>query len=935
MILRALLFACLILVSPWPGHAAVADDAGVAAALFQRQVGPLLKRKCAGCHGDGKTLEGELDLRTRATMLRGGASEQAAVVPGKPDESPLYVAIAWQDEDLRMPPKERNRLTAAEVKLVRDWIADGAPWPAAEPAGTADAPDWGAEDGVSVATTAGLSPDWTNRRYKADDIWAYRPIRRPAVPNKGLNPRRINNPIDAFILRKLQQQDIAAAASADRRTLIRRATIDLTGLPPTPEEVEEFVRDESPGAYAALLSRLLGGRHYGEQQARHWLDVVRYADTSGFSNDYERPNAWRYRDYVVRSFNHDKPYDRFVTEQLAGDELEPGNSPEMLVAVGLHADGTMGTHRHERGGGDAATVSRRRDATAWGVTFLATGTALRQVPRSQIRPRCRRGTITASRPFSPRSNSPTATAPFVPAVTKTSPASLRTRGRTARILKEANDVLAGLQRKAPEGHAVAAPRARRQERQRTARKAAAAPRTERARLEPRQDQPQTGRPNPPAPAEAATSRWPLSVYNGPPSERFYVSNAGPITRMPAKQTATRARFEEIHVLRWAGRSQSPDGKGDSPGVLGILADGDFGVHRAAARTRRPGSRFPKRPPGGGWLWPDGLPVRQQPADGAGHGEPHLAMQHFGRGLAPSANNFGKMGGKPSHPELLDWLATWFVDHGWSIKKLHRLIMTSAAYRRASGGPSEAKPELLAGFPPRRLAAEEIRDAMLAVSGELNPEMGGPGVYPQINWEVARQPRHIMGSVAPAYQPSPRPGDRNRRTLYAFRFRTLADPMLEVFNRPASEVSCERRDETTVTPQVFALFNGQFAHDRALALADRLQKQAEALPRQVELAFQLAYGRAPSGEERQLCLAHVAKMTTHHRRHEPVKVELPQTVNRQMVEELTGEEFEWEEPLDLMAEYQPDLQPWDVEPETRGLAELCLVLLNSNEFVYVR
>src|SRR5206468_8634670 len=227
------------------------------------------------------------------------------------------------------------------------------------------------------------------------------------------------------------------------------------------------------------------------------------------------------------------------------------------------------------------------------------------------------------------------------------------------------------------------------------------------------------------------------------------------------------------------------------------------------------------------------------------------QQHFGRGLVATPNNFGKMGARPTHPELLDWLATWFMDNGWSLKKLHELIVTSAAYQQASERPDidqlrerDSKNDLLAYFPPRRLAAEEIRDAMLSVSGELNTEMGGPGVFPELNWEVALQPRQIMGSMAPAYVPSRTRAERNRRTIYAFRIRTLSDPMLEVLNRPGSETSCERRDETTVTPQVFALFNSEFAATRALAMAGRLLNDHSSVAERIDAAFRAVYGRRP-------------------------------------------------------------------------------------------
>ena len=301
-----------------------------------------------------------------------------------------------------------------------------------------------------------------------------------------------------------------------------------------------------------------------------------------------------------------------------------------------------------------------------------------------------------------------------------------------------------------------------------------------------------------------------------------------------------------------------------------------------------------------------------------------------------------MGARPTHPELLDWLAAGFVEHDWSIKRLHRLIMTSATYRRGSRHPTTAPlrradpdNELLATFPPRRLTAEEIRDSMLAVSGELDLTMGGPGIRPEINTEVALMPRHIMGSVAPAYQPSRTPAERNRRTIYAFRIRSLENPMLEVFNKPGPDLSCETRSATTITPQVFALMNGRSAHARALALANRVARTVRAdVDVRIRAAFRLAYGRDPSESERTSARRHVAKMRDHHRRHEPVERRLPTSVEREMVEEMTGLSYHWNERLDIYEDYVGDLSPRDVSAETRALAELCLVLLNSNEFVYV-
>jgi len=318
------------------------------------------------------------------------------------------------------------------------------------------------------------------------------------------------------------------------------------------------------------------------------------------------------------------------------------------------------------------------------------------------------------------------------------------------------------------------------------------------------------------------------------------------------------------------------------------------------------------------------------------------QQHFSKGLVATPNNFGKMGARPTHPELLDWLATWFVENGWSLKKLHELIVTSAAYQQASERSDidelrqiDSKNDLLAYFPPRRLAADEIRDAMLAASGELNREMGGPGVFPELNWEVALQPRQIMGSVAPAYIPSGARQDRNRRTIYSFRIRTLSDPMLEVLNRPGSETSCERRDETTVTPQVFALFNSEFAANRSLAMAARLVKERDSDDERISAAFRSVYGRPPSVAETAKCLNHLRAMTAHHQAHPPQPTELPTKIERGMVEELTGEMVYWEEDLSVLNDYQRDLMPWQVDAATRALADVCLVLMNSNEFLYVR
>ncbi|MGH7138665.1 MAG: DUF1549 domain-containing protein, partial [Pirellulales bacterium] len=319
------------------GIAGAADEPPTAEQLFARKVYPLLQTRCFGCHGnDADDISGELDLRTREAALEGGDSGKPAFVPRDPDASPLYLAVTRRNADLAMPPKENDKLSQDEVDTIRQWIANGAAWPtAARREELSKHSGWNEAAGVTVRTSGGLSPEWTNRKYNPAALWAYQPLEKPqppAVPEAGSD----TNEIDAFIDARLASLGLLCAPPADRRMLIRRASFDLLGWPPTPAEVDAFLSDtdDDGPAFAKVVERLLASPHYGEQMAQHWLDVVRYADSSGFANDYERGNAWRYRDYVVRAFNADKPFDQFVSEQLAGDEIDPDN-PELLIAVGF------------------------------------------------------------------------------------------------------------------------------------------------------------------------------------------------------------------------------------------------------------------------------------------------------------------------------------------------------------------------------------------------------------------------------------------------------------------------------------------------------------------------------------------------------------------------------------------------------------------------
>jgi hypothetical protein len=714
------------------------------------------------------------------------------------------------------------------------------------------------------------------KTFSPEDTWAFRPARQHAVPSADIDRSRVRTPIDAFVSQKLHAKELTFAPPADRVTLLRRVTFDLTGLPPTPEEIDVARGDPSEDWFEKVTDRLLASPQYGAKWGRHWLDVVRYADTSGYSNDYERPNAWRYRDYVIRSFNADKPYDRFVLEQLAGDELD-ARDPESLIAIGYLR---MGPWEHT--GMSVAAVTRQLfldDVTnAVGTTFLALPLSCCRCHDHKFDPLPTRDYYRVQAVFAP----------------------VQFEERPAPFL--AGENVAGFDREAE----------RVQDRIRL----------NEARLKEVKAREKKGE-------EGELQRiyqkrlalYKLAAQRYEP-QAFSVSSGGLKKPVPTP---------DVHVL--AGGALGSPGDKVTPGVLSAVHGSDDSAAPSDWNTV-PQTAAGRRLAFARWVASPQNPLTARVMVN------RVWQYHFGKGLVETSNTFGKMGKRPTHPELLDWLAGYFVDQGWSVKALHRLILRSAVYQQGGTHPRmdrvrEVDPpnQLLAYFPPRRLTAEELRDSLLAVSGELSRTMGGPPVYPEINRDVALQPRQIMGTVAPVYEPSPRREQRNRRTVYTAQIRNLGNPFLEVFNAAHPDFSCERRDETTVTPQVFALFNSQSAHDTALAMARRLEALSGDRGGQITQAFRLAYGRLPTDRERELCLRHFDKMLGHHCRVQPVREEPPKQLVRSHIAELTGARIEIVEDWDL-ASYEPNLKPTDVSAETRALAEVCLVILNANEFVYV-
>ncbi|WP_020530303.1 PSD1 and planctomycete cytochrome C domain-containing protein [Flexithrix dorotheae] len=896
--------------------------------LFANEVYPLLKAKCFACHGDDPSeIEGGFDIRTLESLMKGGESGLAALVPGHPDKSAIYEAITWENPDLEMPPKENDRLTDTEVNLVKKWILGGALWPdEAQRMALMENHEWKHSGGIKVATSGALSAEWANRRYKEEDLWAFKPLKKVEVPVAFLREKEVN-PIDAFIIRKLDSLNIEKTQKADQLTLIRRAAFDLTGLPPTPAEIDLFLNDKSQKAYENLIERLLDSPRYGERWGRHWLDVVRYADSDGYSNDFERPNAWRYRDYVIRSFNEDKPYHQFIKEQIAGDELNP-DDPEMLVAVSYLR---MGPWEHT--GMSVAAETRQLfldDITnSVGETFFS-------IPMQCARCHDHKFDPIPTKDYY-RLQANFATVQF--ASMDASYLSFENikkfeegKRRYKKLLNEAEQEIDALNEKEEQ-------LAREWMESRGLKYIG---KWERAKL------PEGKRP----PRFYGLSfqelgykkvlqkriqryKWELtryeayahSVYNGPETKPYH---SGRLVKKP--ENLSKENPKPTFILT-GGSVYSPDEK-VSPGTISAIQS-FLDKAEAIFTDSIPEAMDGRRIALANWIAHPKNPLSTRSIVN------RVWQNHFGRGIAENANNFGVMGKKPTHPELLDWLTNEFIQNGWSIKKLHKIIMSSEAYQRASNHEAmddvkEVDPNnnYLAYFTPRRMTAEEMRDAILMVSGELNLEMGGLPVNPEINEEVAMQPRHIMGTIAPAYQPSPTPEQRNRRSVYTYHYRGLPNPMLEVFNAPNSDLSCERRTESTVTPQVFTLFNSQNSFDRSLAMAVRLEAENPSLEAQIKKGIQLAWNREAKLAEIEKGKAYIEKMVAYHQKHPPESRTYPTKVKRHMFEEMTGEAFEFEEKLEVYENYVPDVKPWDVTPETRALGDFCHVLLNSNEFVYI-
>ena len=938
--------------------------------LFTLKVLPLLTEKCFGCHGsDPDDIKGEYLMLDRASLLRGGESDEVAVHPGKAAKGTLLEAIRW--DGLEMPPKENDRLSDQQIQWVELWIAAGAPWPdkaTQEAIRKQDQQSQETADGILIKTSGGTSDQWSSRRYQADKVWAFQPVR----PASELLPKGVDaaQAIDHFIDRRLQEANLTPAPPAKPAALLRRACLDLTGLPPTDEQRKQFItawEQDSQQAWENLIDQLLASPRYGERWGRHWLDVTRYADTGGMSNDYERSNLWRYRDYVIRSFNEDRPYNEFIVQQLAGDELadesvakrlqkELGNKAtaqkiqqrvrqaqqtgqytaqeaEWIVASGFLR---LGPWDNAMVKADEARQMYLDDlVNITGQTFLSTTMRCCKCHDHKFDPIPTRDYYRMYSAFS-TTQMAERTVPFTDKESLTGIES--GRAHVQRMLDYATSKKNALINK-----------------QETAAK----------HWYKEHDLPYVGlNQRKSMPDESKPPRhvgldyvdqgrlkvreqdvwiWNRRLERYQPMAQSVFSDAwvkipGNAARKLRIVRNGDGKVRQNHILM--GGALTALGDVVTPGVLSAIglpvqsaltapANDNFQISDNAQGRRLELARWIANPE-------NALTTRSIVN--------RIWQYHFGRGLAANSNNFGVSGSAPTHPELLDFLADDFIAGDWKIKRLHRRMMLSEAYQRSAEASdpdqvANVDPDnlLLSHFQRRRLSAEEIRDSALMASGELVHQLGGLPVSPEINMEVALQPRMIQFSLAPAYQPSRTPAERNRRSIYAYQVRGQADPFMELFNLPNPNESSEQRESAAVTPQVFSLMNSDMMTDRSIALALRAGQHSDQVGQQITQAFQWVLGRTPSSTEHATLEQYVQRMTRYHQSMPEDSVnrrEYPKQITRSLVEEFSGKPFQYTEILPVFNDYVADQSASDVGPQVRALADACLLLLNTNEFMYV-
>lgn len=856
-----LLLAVLLPIGP----VALAMEASEAEAIrhFVDRVHPVLRQRCFNCHGPEEQ-KGALRLDSREAVLRGG-DLGPSVIPGKPAESRLIQAIHHTTPDLEMPPKEK--LSSAEIVAFERWIREGAPWPAgpiegqvrADPASATLASEPGSSERLGDAWSDPRNPIIRIFQGKRLDLWSLRPPSAvfPALPAPGpdaVSKRSDGNPVDAFILAGLRREGRTPAVAADRRTLIRRVSFDLTGLPPSPEAVQAFETDPAPDAYERLVDRLLSSPRYGEHQARLWLDVIRYSDSNGFDWDEFRPEAWRFRDYAVRAFNEDKPFDRFVLEQLAGDELvnrEPSTAEDQdrLVATGYLRLGPQDNSAPLFDEGARARAEWLADLTETTASaFLAVTMSCCRCHDHKFDPLSQADHFRLRAFFEPVKYADDVALDLAAEQAEIRAQHAEVEVRIAPLAKERDEVLTAA-------------------RQRVRGERLAKLENEERRL---LDAP-TNSLSVADQATASAVAKKLEVSEGDAVRAF----------TEAEKQRHSAVVKKIEALN---RTRRPFTRGlmatdttNAVPATRILYQGDPKAEREAvvpgflsaldpnpAEVRRPehGRTTGRRLALARWIASEGNPLTARVFV-------NRAWQSvFGQGLVATPNDFGLAGARPTHPELLDWLATDFIRSGWSVKSLLRRLVTSATYRQSSsrsGEGSGTDTPWLDRQRLRRLSAEQLRDALLEVSGLLQPSQGGPPIWPELPADVLQANPAFLDDNAEktkGWYPSP-PEKRSVRSLYLVQKRTVRVPFLETFDLPENSTSCARRNESIVAPQALSLLNSAEAVGAARALADRVVREAGPdAGAQVSRMFALALQRGPTADERAACIEFLGRRGPH-------------------------------------------------------------------------
>jgi len=880
---------------------------------FETSVRPIFKAHCFQCHGEEDEVQGGLDVRLVRLLKKGGESGPA-VVAGDHKKSLLYERIAAGE----MPPGEK-KLSAQELATVARWIDAGARIAKPEPTQVAEITD---ED---------------------RNFWSFRPIRRPEVPSTASSKSTIRTPIDAFLLAELQRQGLSFSPEADRRTLIRRVYFDLIGLPPTPEEIAAFVADKNPQAYEALVDRLLASPHYGERWGRHWLDVAGYADSDGYTPlDPVRKYAYKYRDYVVRAFNADKPWNEFIVEQLAGDELiappYAERTPaelEKLVATGFLRMGPDGT-----GDSSADQPLARNDVVAETIKIASTSLLGLSVGCAQCHSH-RYDPITQADYYRLR-------AIFEPAYDvknwRAPPArlvSLMTAKDRELAAKIDAEIVAINKERATELNKIVE--------EYFEIEVAKAPEAVRAALRAAHAVPALKRT--PEQKKLFVEYPAADVHPGSvllfDVKRIRAFEKIYDDRVEAKKAA-RPTEDFVHALT------------EQPGKVPETVLFFRGDHNAPRQRLKPSELSVLCEPDGGAI-PEKNPelkstgrrlaYARQLVDGT---HPLTArvlvnrfwMHHFGRGIVSTPADFGFAGERPSHPELLDWLASEFMDGGWRLKPLHRTMLLSAAYRQASAhrpalDAVDPDNRLLGRMNVRRLEAEIIRDAVLAVSGNLNRKAFGPPlpVTPDEIGQVIIGIDNRDGAGRPKTVRESMGDEVYRRSLYIQVRRTWPLGMLETFDAPTMSPNCEARAVSTVAPQSLLFMNNEFVIAQAELFAKRLQATKPSdVPEQISLGWLSTFGSAPTDVQLREATEFVRSQTGQFGTPAAVKLskELAAAVGTKAVNraiQLAAEKKSPAPSADAKAKIMAEAGRVPT-PEEQALASFCQALLSSNGFLYV-